>query len=157
MGSIPIVANSLIMPRKLKYRKAFKGKLPIGKSNSQNCEIIMKKEFTVFSLQATEPGLFSTKHLDSCKATITRVYRLASVPLQNSFLTFRLIPAIPVTAKPSEVRMGKGKGAVTHYVARVTNLQVLMEIYSTHNHVAHKALLAVQKRLPFASRLIHTI
>ena len=130
----------MLMPKKLKYRKQFKGRIK-GKATKGN-----KVSFGDFGLQSTEPGRITSRQIEAARIAINRYVR------RGGKLTIRIFPHKPITKKPLEVRQGKGKGAVEFYVAQVKNGTMLYEISGVTEEQAREAFRLASHKLPVKCR-----
>ena len=132
----------MLMPRKLKYRKQFKGRIK-GKATKGN-----KVSFGEYGLQATCPGKITSRQIESARIAINRYVK------RGGNLTIRIFPHKPVTKKPLEVRQGKGKGAVEFYVAPVKNGTMLYEISGVTENEAREAFRLASHKLPVSCKFV---
>ena len=136
----------LLSPRRFKYRKQQKGK-SINKI-SVNSKDNKKLMFGSIGLKSLESGRLTAKQIQSVKQVINKKIKKIGRLKANVF------PQIPVSKKPVEVRMGKGKGNVDHWVFRVKAGVVLYEIETTSLLNSIKALELSQRRLPLKTKII---
>jgi large subunit ribosomal protein L16 len=132
----------MLMPKKLKYRKQFKGRIK-GKATKGN-----KVSFGDYGLQSLEPGRITSRQIESARIAINRSVR------RGGKLIIRIFPHKPITSKPAEVRMGKGKGAVEFYVAQVKNGTMLYEIAGVTEEQAKEAFRLAAHKLPVKCRFV---
>lgn len=135
----------MFIPKKTKYKKQQKGKN--FKKIKINSLTIINKSGKLF-LKALEPGRLASTHLISCKQTINKVIK------KQGLLNVLVFADTPISKKPTEIRMGKGKGAVNSWVARVKPGTVLFEITTAHKLLGLKALKLVQNKLPINTKII---
>jgi|LakMenEpi03Aug12_release.lakeMendotaPanAssembly.Ray.scaffolds.fasta_scaffold372039_2 large subunit ribosomal protein L16 len=129
-------------PNNLKYPKAHKG----GRLNPG---IKLDNLYLGdIGLIANEPAILKSSHLLSAELAIKRVLKKEGV------IFFRVFTHTPVTKKPLEVRMGKGKGSVDHYVAKVQKGSMILEIKSSLISKAYTALLVAKSKLPLFSTIV---
>jgi len=137
----------LLMPRKVKYRKAQKGK------NRGIATRGIELNYGEFGLKALENGLIRGNHLEACRVVMARKMKGTGKVWINIF------PSKPVTKKPAETRMGKGKGDLDHWVAPVRRGRVIMEMGGVPEEFAKTILRLVAFKLPirtcFISRIHH--
>jgi large subunit ribosomal protein L16 len=137
----------LTMPRKVKYRKAIKGKNRGIATCGQNLT------FGEYGLKALENGIVQSKHMEASRIVIARKSRGAGK------LWVKVFPWKPVTKKPAETRMGKGKGDLSHWVCPVKRGKVIVELGGIPEDFARQILRLVAFKLPirtkFITRLIH--
>ena len=130
------------MPKKTKYRKVQKGTL---KGRSKGARTI---EFGEYGLQAIEPCRVTAQQIEALRITISR--KLKKV---GKFY-LRLFPDKPVTKKPAETRMGKGKGAVDRWVAVVKRGRVVCEVVGVDETTARGILKLASYKLPMKTRFV---
>jgi|TARA_E500000178_G_scaffold331032_1_gene363496 large subunit ribosomal protein L16 len=136
----------LLSPRRFKYRKQQKGKSVNRISvNSKDNKKLM---FGSIGLKSLESGRLTAKQIQSVKQVINKKIK------KIGRLKVNVFPQIPVSKKPVEVRMGKGKGNVDHWVFRVKAGVVLYEIETTSLLNSIKALELSQRRLPLKTKII---
>jgi len=126
----------MLMPRKTKYRKVQKGTL---KGRSKGARTIA---FGEYGLQAVEPSRVTAQQIEAVRVTMSRQLK----KIGKFFL--RMFPDKPVTKKPAETRMGKGKGGVDKWVAVVKRGRVVCEILDVDEIVARSVLKLVAYKLP---------
>lgn len=132
----------MLMPRKTKFRKQFKGR--IHGQASQGSDLC----FGLYGLKALEPERVTARQIEAARRAITRkLKRIGRVWI-------RIFPDVPVTSKPAEVRMGSGKGSVDHWVCRVKPGKILFEIEATSPELAQEALALGAAKLPITTRFI---
>ena len=117
----------MLMPKKVKHRKQFKGRMK--GTNPGGTEL----NFGDFGLQATECGWLSSRQIEAARRAITRYVK------RGGKLWIRVFPDKPVTKKPVEVRMGKGKGNVEYWVAPIQPGRVMYEIQGVTEEQAREA------------------
>lgn len=131
------------MPSRTKYRKQQKGCL---KGLSKGGNII---SFGDFGMQALDRGWITNKQIEACRIAINRCFS------RKGKVWIRIFPDKPVSKKPAEVRMGKGKGSVEHWVACVRPGRVLFEVGgNVTKEEAQKALRLAAAKLPIKTRFI---
>ena len=126
----------MLMPKRVKYRKQFRGRMK-GRA-SRGVEVT----FGDYGLQALEPSWVTSRQIEAARRAIVRYAR------RRGKLWIRIFPDKPVTAKPAETRMGKGKGSVDHWVAVVKPGRVLFEIAGVSEDVAREAMRLAAYKLP---------
>lgn len=130
----------MLSPKKVKYRKRQKGRMK-GKAY-RGCTI----EFGDYGLQALECGWMKAQQIEAARVAITRHVK------RGGKIWIRVFPDKPITKKPAETRMGKGKGAPEGWVAVVKPGRVLYEIQGVSQEVAQEAFRLAGHKLPFATR-----
>ena len=131
-----------VMPRKVKYRKAQKGKIR-GLATSGN-----RLHFGEFGLKALENGLVRSNHIEACRVAVARKLKGAGKMWINIF------PHKPVTKKPAETRMGKGKGDLDHWVAVVKRGKVIFEISGIPEDLAKMVFRLISFKLPVKTKFV---
>ena len=132
----------MLMPKKVKYRKVQKGRL---KGLSKGARDVF---FGDYGLQAVEPSRMTAQQIEAIRVTLSR----GTKKIGSFFL--RVFPDKPVTKKPAETRMGKGKGPVDHWVAQVKRDRVICEVAGLDEVVAKKILKVVTYKLPMKTRFV---
>lgn len=132
----------MLFPKRTKFKKQFKG-LVKGKASKGN-----KLIFGTFGLKSLEKARLSSKQIEATRRIITKKMK------RLGFLWVRVFPDIPITSKPVEVRMGKGKGAVDYWAARVKEGQILFEISGVPSSIAEQALNSGSKKLCVKTKII---
>ncbi len=135
----------VLMPRKIKYRKSQKGKIR-GISTSGN-----KIHFGEYGLKAIENGLIRANHIEACRVVVARKMKGVGK------LWINIFPHKPVTKKPAETRMGKGKGDLDHWVAVVKRGKVVFEISGVPEDFAKMVLRLVSFKLPVKTKFISRV
>jgi len=107
--------------------------------------------FGSFGLKAMEPGWITNRQIESARIAMTRYMQ------RQGNVWIRIFPDKPVTAKPLEVRMGKGKGALSHYVAVVRPGRIMFELDGVDREVATEALRLAAQKLPIATKTVTRI
>ena len=132
----------MLMPKKVKFRKLMKGRMH-GKAY-RGADV----SFGEYGLKALEPGWVSNRQIEAARIAITRYVK------RGCKLWIRIFPDKPLTKKPAETRMGKGKGAPESWVAVVRTGKVLYEVSGVSEKVAREALRLASHKLPVATRFI---
>lgn len=132
----------MFIPKNFKFRKQQKGK-NITKifSSSSN------KQFNCLKLKTVDFGKLTSNQLKALKQTITKIIK------KRGRVVFKLFPQTPITKKPTEVRMGKGKGAFSHWVAKVRPGSTICYIESEFLLLTRKALEYAKNRLPIKTKI----
>ena len=130
-----------LQPRKTKYRKARKGRLKKLEFKSNSVK------FGELGLKAQGAGMITANQIEAARRTMARKIK------RKGKIWIRIFPDLPITAKPTESRMGKGKGAVSYWVARVRGGTTLFEICGIPKHIAIEALKAGSKKLPIKTKI----
>jgi large subunit ribosomal protein L16 len=132
----------MLMPKKVKYRKSHRGRMK-GQA-SRGAEL----SFGEFGLQALEPCWLTARQLEAGRVTITRFMK------RRGKLWVRSFPWKPVTKKPTEVRMGKGKGDPEFWVDVVRPGRIIYELEGIPETVAKEAMILAARKLPIKTRFI---
>ena len=132
----------MLMPKKTKYRKSFRGR---RKGNSKGGNVVT---FGDYGLQALETSYVTGRQIEAARITITRTMKRGGKVWINIF------PHKPITKKPAEVRMGSGKGAVEYYVAVVKPGRIIFEISGVPENVAREAMRKAGHKLPMKTKLV---
>ncbi len=132
----------MLQPKKTKYRKTMKGRM---KGNSTRGTTI---SFGSFAIKTTEEAFITSRQIEAARIAVTRFMK------REGKVWIRIFPDKPITAKPAEVRMGKGKGAPSHWVAAVRPGRILFEADGVPLEVAQEALRLAAQKLPVKTRFI---
>jgi len=132
----------MLMPKRVKYRKQFRGRMK-GRA-SRGVEV----QFGDFGLQALEPSWVTSRQIEAARRAIVRHVK------RRGKLWIRIFPDKPVTSKPAETRMGKGKGAVDHWVAVVKPGRVMFEIAGVTEDAAREAMRLAAYKLPLKTQFV---
>ena len=132
----------MLQPRKVKRRKVQKGRI---KGNAQRGSEIA---FGTYAIKALEPGFITSRQIEACRITISRAMK------REGNMWIRIFPDKPVTKKPAEVRMGKGKGNPEYWAAVIRPGRILFEIDGVPENVAREALRLAANKLPLKSKFI---
>ncbi len=133
----------MLSPKKVKYRKKQTGRM---KGNAINKGGTL--EFGEYGLQALECGKMSAQQIEAARIAITRHVR------RGGKIWIRVFPDKPITKKPAETRMGKGKGAPESWVAIVKPGRILYEMEGVEKSVAEEAFRLAGHKLPFSTRFV---
>lgn len=132
----------MLMPKRVKHRKQFRGRMK-GKAMRGNTV-----QFGDYGLQALEPAWISSRQIESSRRAIMRHIK------RRGRVWIRIFPDKPVTKRAAESRMGKGKGAVDHYVAVVKPGHVLFEMSGIEEELAREALRLAAFKLPISTKFV---
>jgi large subunit ribosomal protein L16 len=135
----------MLQPKRTKFRKQFKGRIHGVAKGGTNLD------FGGFGLKAMEPNRVTAREIEAARRAITREMKRAGR------VWIRIFPDVPVTSKPTEVRMGKGKGAVDYWAARVKPGRIMFEIDGVGEAVAREALRLAAAKLPIKTRVVMRI
>jgi large subunit ribosomal protein L16 len=132
----------MLMPKRVKYRKQMRGRMTGKELRGTDVQ------FGEFGLQALEPAWITQRQIEAARRAIVRYIK------RRGRLWIRIFPDKPVTAKPAETRMGKGKGAVDHWVAVVKPGRVLFEMGAVDEETAREALRLAGYKMPIKTKFI---
>lgn len=132
----------MLMPKKVKYRKVQKGRL---KGLSKGAREIF---FGEYGLEAVEPSRMTAQQIEAIRVALSRGLK----KIGQFFL--RVFPDKPVSKKPAETRMGKGKGGVDHWVAVVKRGRVICEVAGIDEDTAKKILRSAAYKLPMKTKFV---
>lgn len=132
----------MLMPKRVKYRKQMRGRMR-GMAVRGNTVA-----FGDYGLMALEPAWIDSRQIEACRRAITRYIK------RRGRVWIRIFPDKPVTKKPAETRMGKGKGSVEYWVAVVKPGRILFEMQGTDEATAHEALRLAAYKLPIKTKFV---
>ena len=135
----------MLQPKRTKYRKAHKGRIH-GKAKSGTA-----LNFGSYGLKAMAPGRVSARQIEAARRAITRHMKRVGK------LWIRIFPDVPVSAKPAEVRQGKGKGSPEWWAARVKPGRVMFELDGVPMEIAKEAFRLASAKLPIQTKFITRI
>lgn len=134
-----------LMPKRTKYRKKQKGHVT-GISKAGNFV-----HFGDYGIQVLDRGWLTNQQIEACRVTITRYFQ------RKGKVWIRIFPDKPITKKPAEVRMGKGKGGVNQWVAPVKPGRILFEVGNVTKEMAQDALRRAAAKLPLKTRFVERV
>ncbi|MBP6978271.1 MAG: 50S ribosomal protein L16 [Lentimicrobiaceae bacterium] len=132
----------MLQPKKTKYRKQQKGKM---KGNAQRGDQLA---FGSFGIKALEEAWLTGRQLEAARQAVTRHMK------REGQIWIRIFPDKPITKKPAEVRMGKGKGAPEAFVAPITPGRIMFEADGVPLEIAKQALRLAAQKLPIQTRFV---
>ena len=132
----------MLQPKRTKFRKAFKGRIH-GEAKGG-----FLLNFGSFALKATEPERVSARQIEAARRALTRHMK------RQGRVWIRIFPDTPVTSKPVEVRMGKGKGSVDYWACKVKPGRIMFEIDGVSEEIAREALRLGAMKLPIKTRTV---
>ena len=135
----------MLQPKRTKYRKAHKGRIKGAASSA------VSLNFGTFGLKAQEPARITARQIEAARRAMTRQMKRAGR------VWIRVFPDVPVSKKPIEIRMGKGKGTPELWVCRVKPGRILFEVDGIPIAVAKEALALAAAKLPVKTRFIERI
>ena len=132
----------MLQPKRTKFRKQQKGR------NRGLAQVGNKVSFGEYALQATTRGFITARQIEAARRAITRHVK------RGGKLWIRVFPDKPITKKPLEVRMGKGKGSVEYWVAQIQPGKMLYEMEGVSEDVAREAFRLAAAKLPVSTRVV---
>lgn len=135
----------MLQPKRTKFRKQHKGRIHgLSKGGTD-------LNFGAYGLKAVEPERVTARQIEAARRAMTRHMKRAGR------VWIRIFPDVPVTSKPTEVRMGKGKGSVDYWAARVKPGRIMFEIDGVNEEIAREALRLGAAKLPVKTRFVQRI
>ena len=135
----------MLQPKKTKFRKQFKGRIRgVAKGGTE-------LNFGQFGLKAMEPDRVTARQIEAARRALTRHMKRAGR------VWIRVFPDVPVSSKPTEVRMGKGKGAPEYWAARIAPGRIMFELDGVPAELAREALDLAAAKLPIKTRFVQRI
>ena len=135
----------MLQPKRTKFRKAHKGRIHgLAEGGTQ-------LNFGAYGLKATTPARVTARQIEAARRAITRHLRRAGR------VWIRIFPDVPVSSKPAEVRMGKGKGNPEFWVCRVKPGRIMFEIDGVQKDLATEALKLASAKLPLDTRVVNRL
>jgi large subunit ribosomal protein L16 len=132
----------MLQPKRTKFRKVFKGSIKgLAKGGSD-------LNFGTFGLKALEPERVTARQIEASRRAMTRHMK------RQGRVWIRIFPDVPVTSKPTEVRMGKGKGSVDFWACKVKPGRIMFEIDGVDEDIAREALRLAAMKLPVKTRVV---
>ena len=135
----------MLQPKRTRFRKAFKGRI------SGEAKGGFELNFGQFGLKALEPERVTARQIEAARRALTRHMKRAGR------VWIRIFPDVPVSKKPTEVRMGKGKGAPEFWAARVHPGRIMFELDGVPVDLAKEALRLAAAKLPIRTRFVERI
>jgi large subunit ribosomal protein L16 len=132
----------MLQPKRTKFRKQFKGR------NRGLATTGSKVSFGEFGLKAVERGMMTARQIESARRAMTRHVK------RGGKIWIRVFPDVPVSKKPLEVRMGKGKGNVEYWVCKIQPGRVLYEMEGVNETIAREAFRLAAAKLPFKTSFV---
>ncbi len=132
----------MLMPKKVKFRKQQKGRMR-GLAHKGD-----KLNFGDFGLKTLDPGWITDRQIEAARIAMTRHVK------RGGKIWIRMFPDKPITKKPAETRMGKGKGAPDHWVAVVRPGRILYEIQGVEESLAREAFALAAQKLPVKTKFV---
>jgi len=132
----------MLQPKRTKFRKAHKGRIHgVAKGGTA-------LNFGSYGLKATAPARVTARQIEAARRAMTRHMKRAGK------VWIRIFPDVPVSKKPTEVRMGKGKGTPEYWVCRIKPGRIMFEVDGVSSEVAHEAFRLAAAKLPLATRVV---
>ena len=135
----------MLQPKKTKFRKQFKGRISGAAKGG------FELDFGAYGLKALEPERITARQIEAARRALTRHMKRAGR------VWIRVYPDVPVTSKPTEVRMGKGKGATDYWAAKVKPGRIVFEIDGVPLDIAREALALAAAKLPIRTRFVQRV
>jgi len=135
----------MLQPKKTKFRKQFKGRIKGAAKGGTDLN------FGSHGLKAMEPERVTSRQIEATRRAITRAMK------RQGRVWIRIFPDVPVSKKPTEVRMGKGKGSVEFWAAKVKPGRIMFELDGVTDDVAREALTLGAAKLPIKTRIVTRI
>ncbi len=132
----------MLMPKRVKFRRAQRGRMT-GKAYRGSAV-----DFGDFGLKALEPAWITSRQIEACRISLSRKMK------RDGKVWIRIFPDKPVSKKPLETRMGKGKGAPEFWVAVIKPGRVLFEVSGVDKEIAHEALQQCAYKLPIKTKIV---
>ena len=133
---------NMLFPQKTKFRKQFKGRIH-GKAKGN-----YTLHYGSYGLKAMQPERITSRQIESARKAITRHLKRAGK------MWIRIFPDVPVSKKPAEVRMGKGKGTVEYWACKVKPGRIMFEVDGVSINEAKKAMLLAAAKLPIKCKFV---
>lgn len=135
----------MLQPKRTKFRKQHKGRIHgVAKGGTE-------LNFGSYGLKAMEPERVTARQIEAARRALTRHMKRAGR------VWIRIFPDVPVTSKPTEVRMGKGKGAPDYWAARVKPGRIMFEIDGVAEPIAREAFRLAEAKLPIKCRFVQRL
>jgi len=132
----------MLQPKRTKHRKQFKGRIHgLAKGGTD-------LTFGTYGLKSIEPERVTARQIEAARRAMTRHMK------RQGRVWIRVFPDVPVTKKPTEVRMGKGKGSIEYWAAKVKPGRIMFEIDGVSEAIAYEALRLAAMKLPVKTRVV---
>jgi large subunit ribosomal protein L16 len=132
----------MLLPKRVKYRKQFRGRM---QGDAKGGDYVA---FGDYAMVAMEPAWIKSNQIEACRITMSRYFK------RGGKIYIRIFPDKPVTKKPQEVRMGKGKGAVEFWVSVVKPGRILFEVANVTEDQAREAFRLAAHKLPIKTKMV---
>ena len=135
----------MLQPKKTKYRKAHKGRIKGVASSATTLN------YGTFGLKATEADRVTARQIEAARVAMTRFMK------RTGRVWVRIFPDVPVSKKPTEVRMGKGKGSTEFWACRVKPGKILFEVDGVSHSIAVEAFSRASSKLPIKTKVVERL
>ncbi len=135
----------MLMPKRVKYRRHHRGRM---KGRAKGGTVV---QFGEFGMQALEPSWITSQQIESARIAMTRFIK------RGGKVWIRIFPDKPVTEKPAETRMGKGKGSPEYWVAVVKPGRVMFELAGVSEEIAREAIRLASNKLPIKTKFVKRV
>ncbi|MDZ4132765.1 MAG: 50S ribosomal protein L16 [Dethiobacteria bacterium] len=132
----------MLMPKRVKYRRQHRGRM---RGRAKGGSVV---QFGEFGMQALEPSWITSQQIESARIAMTRFIK------RGGKVWIRIFPDKPVTEKPAETRMGKGKGSPEYWVAVVKPGRIMFELAGVSEELAKEALRLAANKLPIKTKFV---
>ena len=132
----------MLQPKRTKFRKQHKGRIHGNAKGGYDIN------FGNYALKAIEPDRVNARQIEAARRALTRHMK------RQGRVWIRIFPDVPVTAKPIEVRMGKGKGSVDRWVAKIKPGRIMFEVAGVDINIAKEALRLAAQKLPVKTKFV---
>jgi large subunit ribosomal protein L16 len=132
----------MLQPKRTKFRKQHKGRIKGEAKGGSDLT------FGTYGLKATQPERVTARQIEAARRAMTRHMK------RQGRVWIRIFPDVPVTSKPTEVRMGKGKGSVDYWACKVKPGRIMFEIDGVNEDIAREALRLAAMKLPVKTRTV---
>lgn len=132
----------MLQPKKTKHRKQQKGRIKGIASRGHQLA------FGSFGIKSLQEGFINSRQIEAARIAMTRYMK------REGQVWIKIFPDKPITSKPAEVRMGKGKGALDHWVAKIKPGTILFEIDGVNTEIAQEALRLGAQKLPVTTKFV---
>ena len=132
----------MLLPKRVKYRKQMRGRMS---GDTKGGDYVAFGDFGLFAM---EPAWIKSNQIEACRITMSRFFR------RGGKIYIRIFPDKPVTKKPAETRMGKGKGAVEYWVSVVKPGRIIFEVNNMTEEQAKEAFRLAGHKLPIRTKMV---
>ena len=135
----------MLQPTRTKYRKAHKGRIHGNATRGEQLN------YGAYGLKALQPERIISKQIEAARVSLTRFMK------RTGKVWLRIFPNIPVSKKPTEVRMGKGNGSPEYWICRVKPGRIIFEVDGVSESVAREALYKASTKLPIKTKFVKRV